>query len=370
MTARTLIIVALALTCPSGVLAQGSTPAPPAPAEARLPEAAVPSSPEYEIGPGDVLAVRVSGVREFDQAIRVSNSGRIRIPYVGIVFAAGMTTMALEQEIATKIRDHELVKEPLVRVQVSQHRARPVNIVGEVTTPGQFMLTSEMYLLDLITRAGGLVASADGTGLLYRRAPQKPGVSAKLIVEEPTDEEPADETPVPVETPAPAQTPVPTPGPAAEPVPAEAVGEAQVISIDLDALRDGSRPDLNIQLQGGDVFYVPRRKAKNFYIIGDVITPGAYGMPRRGGVTAAQAISYAGGPMLTAKNHSAFLMRHDANGVRQAIEVDFLAIVKGKQPDIPVQPDDIIFIPSSPVKQIGIGLLNLVPRLLQQFIIF
>jgi polysaccharide export outer membrane protein len=365
MTARTLFLVALALTSPSAVLAQESTPAPQeAAAEVRLPEPAVPSSPEYEIGPGDVLSVRVSGVREFDQALRVSNSGRIRVPYVGIVFAAGMTTMALEQEIASKIRDHELVKEPLVRVQVSQHRARPVNIVGEVTTPGQFMLTSEMYLLDLITRAGGLVASADATGLLYRRAPQKPAVSAKLIVEDPSDEA-ADPAQTP-ETPVPA----PTPTPAAEPEPAEAAGEAQVIPIDLDALRDGSRPDLNVQLQGGDVFYVPRRKAKTFYIIGDVITPGAYGMPRRGGVTAAQAISYAGGPMMTAKNHSAFLMRHDANGVRQAIEVDFLAIVKGKQPDIPVQPDDIIFIPSSPVKQIGIGLLNLVPRLLQQFIIF
>jgi protein involved in polysaccharide export with SLBB domain len=209
-----------------------------------------------------------------------------------------------------------------------------------------------MYLLDLISRAGGLVASADGTGLLYRRGTPRPSVTAKITIVE----ESPDGTPVPA--------------PAEEPAPGEASDEAQVIRIDLDALRDGSRPDLNIPLQGGDVFYVPRRKAKTFYIIGDVINPGAYGMPRRGDVTAAQAISYAGGPMMTARNHSAFLMRHDQNGVRQAIPVDFLAILRGKQPDIPVQPDDIIFIPSSAVKTVGVGLLNLVPRLLQQFIIF
>ena len=35
---------------------------------------------DYRIGPGDVLSIRVSGVREFDQSIRVSNSGRIRVP--------------------------------------------------------------------------------------------------------------------------------------------------------------------------------------------------------------------------------------------------------------------------------------------------
>lgn len=351
MITRTLLLVALALTGPGRALAQEPTPAVPAVQEPAT-DYTVPTSPAYEVGPGDVLSIRVSGVREFDQAIRVSNSGRIRVPYVGIIFAAGMTTMALEQEIAGKIRDHELVKEPLVRVQVSQHRARPVHIVGEVTTPGQFMLTGEMYLLDLISRAGGLVASADGTALLYRRGAERPSVTAKLTIVD----ESAEETPVPAPAEAPAAPPPPD--------------EGQVIRIDLDGLRDGSRPELNIPLQGGDVLYVPRRKAKTFYIIGDVINPGAYGMPRRGDVTAAQAISYAGGPMMTAKNRSAFLMRHDASGVRQAIPVDFLAILKGEQPDIPVLPDDIIFIPSSPVKTVGVGLLNLVPRLLQQFIIF
>jgi polysaccharide export outer membrane protein len=127
---------------------------------------------------------------------------------------------------------------------------------------------------------------------------------------------------------------------------------------------------LNVRLQGGDVLYVPRRRQQNFYVIGDVINPGPYTLPRRGTITAAQAVIYAGGTLPTAKSGKGFLMRHDSLGVRQATPVDFKAIVAGKQPDFQMQADDIIFIPNSAVKTIGVGLLNMVPTLIQQWLIF
>jgi polysaccharide export outer membrane protein len=297
-----------------------------------------------------MLSIQVTSVREFNQSIRVSNSGRIRVPYVGIVFAAGMSTTELEREIAQKIREHELVNEPMVRVEVNQYLARPVHIVGAVTTPGQFVITGEMYLLDLISRAGGLAGNADGTGMLYRRGVVRPSVTARISAGPP----PADTAP-----PKPAEAPSP-----------DSSSDSQVIPIDLDALREGERPDLNIPLQGGDVLYVPRRLGQNIYIIGDVKVPGAYVLPRRGTVTAAQAVIYAGGTLMTAKNGAGFLMRHDENGVRQAIPIDFIEIVKGEKPDIPVQPDDIIFIPNSAIKTIGVSLLTQIPRLIQQLVIF
>jgi protein involved in polysaccharide export with SLBB domain len=104
--------------------------------------------------------------------------------------------------------------------------------------------------------------------------------------------------------------------------------------------------------------------------VGDVKTPGAYGLPRRGEVTAAQAIIYAGGPLRTAKTGSGFLMRHDETGTRQAVPVDFAAILKGKKPDFPVRPDDIIYIPSSTKKTIGVGMLDMIPGLVIQYLIF
>lgn len=305
---------------------------------------------DYQIGPGDVLSIRVSGVREFDNNIRVSNSGRIRVPWVGIVFAAGMTPLQLEREIAEKIRDHELVNEPIVRVQVDQQRARPVHVVGEVETPGQFVIGSEMYVLDLISRAGGLTPVADATGMLYRRGSSRPSITARVMAGPPENED------------------LPQPATVVPPPPPES--EAEVIPINLDALREGNQPELNLRLRGGDVLYVPRRQGRNVYIIGDVKNPGAYAMPRRSAVTAAQAVIYAGGPLLTAKNRAGFLMRHSENGEREAIPIDFIAIIKGEKPDIPVKAGDIIFIPMSAGKTIGVTLLTSIPRLIQQLVIF
>jgi polysaccharide export outer membrane protein len=153
-------------------------------------------------------------------------------------------------------------------------------------------------------------------------------------------------------------------------VPPIADGNGQTIEIDLDGLRDGIRPELNVRLAGGDVVHVPRRPMRNIYIIGDVKVPGVYSLPRRSEVTAAQAIVYAGGPMATAKVKSGFLMRYNDAGEHEAIPVNFRDILDGKEPDIPVKADDIIFIPNSAVKTIGVGLLNLIPNIMIQMLIF
>ena len=86
------------------------------------------------------LSISVSGLREFNQSTRVSNSGRMRVPYVGVMFVAGMTTVEVEREIARLIKEREIVNEPTVRVHIEQYRAQPTYVIGEVNTPGQFAL--------------------------------------------------------------------------------------------------------------------------------------------------------------------------------------------------------------------------------------
>jgi polysaccharide export outer membrane protein len=311
-------------------------------------------SSEYQLGPGDLVSIRVSGLREFEHSTRLSNSGRIRVPYVGVMMAAGMTALEVEREVARLIKDHELINEPSVRVYVEQHRAQPTYAIGEVDTPGQFVITGEMYLLDLISRAGGLMATADSTGFLYRRNSQNPRVQTRILGADATAADSA------------------TPGsPAQAPSEAEAKSKAEeVIQIDFNALREGTKPEMNVRLQGGDILYVPRRTPENFFVIGDVKVPGAYTLPRRSKISAAQAIIYAGGPLPTAKSGKGFLMRHDEAGIRQARPVDFAGILKGEEPDFTIEPNDIIFIPKGALQTIGIGLLNLMPLLVQQFAIF
>jgi polysaccharide export outer membrane protein len=307
---------------------------------------------EYQLGPGDLLSVRVAGLREFDLSLRISNSGRIHIPYVGVLLVAGMTTFDLEGEVAKLIKENELVNEPSVRIHVEQFRARPVYVVGEVNSPGQFIITREMYLLDLVSKAGGLLGSADDKGFLYRRYKGRPRVQSRIIdpsVSEPVAAAPSEE---PAEGPAPGET------------------IEDVVTFDFEELRSGRRPELNVRLQGGDVVYVPRRTPQNIFIVGDVTTPGVYGLPRRGEVKASQALIYAGGPLPTAKVGAAFIMRHDEAEGRKLIAFDFGRILEGKDPDVTIRPNDILFVPHSNVKTIGVGMLALVPRLIQQFTIF
>ena len=308
------------------------------------------------MGPGDVLSINVSGLREFESSTRVSNSGRIRVPYVGIMFVAGSTAVELEREIARLIKEHELVNEPTVRVQVQEQRSRPTYVIGEVNAPGQFVITREMYLLDVLSKAGGLLATAADVGFLYRRNWPRPSTGARMIgaADAVTDGQAESTTAPPPVSPDPSQDSKPE----------------EVMPIDFYALGKGTRPELNLRLQGGDILYVPRRRADQFYVIGDVIGPGAFTMPRRGKVTAAQAIVYAGGTLRTAKSGKGFLMRHDQAGVRQTMPVDFAAIIQGRAPDFPIQPNDIIFIPNSAGKTIGLALLDMVPELVRQWVIF
>lgn len=374
-------VLVLLLTTASGPLPQGPGPVP-SPSESAPQSVQVPGPPaeslsilpedaqDYELGPGDVVSISVSGVKQFDQSVRVSNSGRIRVPYVGVMYVAGTTTVQAEREIARQIQEHELVTEPVVRVQVTEYHARPTYIVGAVTTPGQFVITGEMYVLDLISKAGGLTPAAGEAAFLYRRLPrQRPQTGARVVgateLTSPMQPPPASATPT--AQPASATT-EPQPGPLGGASPAAA--EPETIKINLFDLRTGDHPELNVRLQGGDVLYVPRRKFQNIYIIGDVTNPGAYDLPPRSHYSAAQAIILTGGPLKTAKMSKAFLMRYDAAGVRQALPVDFTAILEGKQADIPVKADDIIFIPNSAAKTITLGLLDMIPTLIQQWLIF
>jgi polysaccharide export outer membrane protein len=325
-------------------------------------EVSPPSEPvhtvDYRLGPGDLLQIHVAGHREFEQITRVSNSGRIHVPYVGIMLVAGRTVLQVERDIARLIKEHELIKEPSVRVQIDQYHARPAYVIGDVNAPGQYAITGEMYLLDLISKAGGLLGSADDVGFLYRRNSPEPTIEVALLA---GVAQIAHESSVPETSTTP---------PSAGSSDRQDSSSEEVIQVDFAALRDGTQPQTNVRLQGGDVLFVPRMSRRDIFVIGDVRVPGSYGLPRHGEVTAVQAIIYAGGPLSTAKMSDGFLMRHDDAGVRHAFPVDFAAIIEGRSPDVPVQSGDIIFVPNSAAKTVGLGILNMLPRLAQQLIIF
>ena len=106
---------------------------------------------------------------------------------------------------------------------------------------------------------------------------------------------------------------------------------------------------------------------ESFYVVGDVRNPGAFELagPTSRPLLLTQAIAQAGGANQTAKLTKGTVLRYDSNGKREDVAFNFKDILAGKQPDVRVGPNDIVFIPGSKIKTIQYGLLGVVPTAAQ-----
>lgn len=107
----------------------------------------------FVIGNDDVLAVNVWKEPEVSKSVPVRSDGKISLPLVGEVQAAGETPLKLEQDIASRLKN--FIEEPEVTVIVQQINSQKFNILGYVNKPGSFPLTNSATVLDAIALAGG-----------------------------------------------------------------------------------------------------------------------------------------------------------------------------------------------------------------------
>jgi len=122
---------------------------------------AVEVSAEYVIGPQDVLGINFWRDTDMTGDVTVRPDGRITLPLIGDVQAAGKTPEALKAEItsaASKL--FKQGQEPTITVVVRQINSRKVFITGQVTTPGAHVLTGPLTVMQLISLAGGLTEFA------------------------------------------------------------------------------------------------------------------------------------------------------------------------------------------------------------------
>jgi len=286
-------------------------------------------SPDYRLGPGDSVQITLVGLDNLSlKKVTVSNSGKIHLPYLGVIPVTDLTPAELEADIAARLRNQKLVKEPQVQVLITEYRAQPVYILGEVGMPGQYVLRDKAYLMDLLTWAAGVNDVARNYGFLYRRNPNH-------------------------------RTPEPGEPDSKEPL-------YTVTKVDLTPLLKGGNLGLDIVLQGGDLFHVPKRETEFFFVVGDVNRTGSFTIPQAETILVSRALATAGGPQKTAKLSKGVLVRLNEAGQRQEIPLDFGAIFKGKKPDFPIKPNDIIFIPGSQVKTIGMGLMGILPSVAER----
>jgi len=131
----------------------------PAGAEATSPATSLPPSGNkphdnsFVIGNDDRLAINVWKEPDLTRSIPVRSDGKISLPLVGEVQAAGRTPLQLEEEIATRLRNY--ITEPEVTVIVEQINSQRFNILGQVAKPGSYSLAAATTVLDAIAAAGG-----------------------------------------------------------------------------------------------------------------------------------------------------------------------------------------------------------------------
>jgi polysaccharide export outer membrane protein len=244
------------------------------------------------IGAGDLLKVSVLGAPDSDQEVRVDASGNVSLNFIGAVPVAGKTTEQAQAAIAKKYVAGGFFTDPQVSVFAKEYVTQGVSVLGEVQKPGVYPILGARTLFDVLSLAGGTTPKAGKVVSITHR--DKP------------------------------QTPI-------------------SVSLSNDAAESVRS---NVDIYPGDTIVVS--KAGIVYIVGDVHRPSGVPM-ENGSMTVLQAIAMAEGTNPTAKLNGAKLIRKSANGpVEMPLALkDMLA---SKSPDVHLQAEDIIFVPSSVAK--------------------
>jgi polysaccharide export outer membrane protein len=113
-----------------------------------------PGTSDYRIGPQDKLSVDVSQLPDLTKEVQVDPSGRILLPLIGQVQAAGRTPAQLSDDIATALKQ-KYMKDPIVVVSVKEANGEKVTIDGAVEKPGVYPLTGPTSLMEAVAMAQG-----------------------------------------------------------------------------------------------------------------------------------------------------------------------------------------------------------------------
>lgn len=263
------------------------------------------SLPEETVGPNDLLSVTVYDAPELSRPVRVDAAGAIRLPMVKQpVHVAGLDPAQVANAITNALVADRVLVNPLVSVSVSEYRSRPIVVVGAVRTPISFQDDGTITLLDALTRAGGLGTNAGPEILVSRRSLTADGKS---------------------------------------------VAVTQRVSA--RSLFDENVPAANLILQPGDIVRVP--VASQFYAMGNVKKPGAFLITNGSESSVLKALALSGG-LASSSAHTAYIYRVESGQTdRKEIRLKLKQIMEHKAPDVPLQANDIFYVPSANGKRIA-----------------
>jgi polysaccharide export outer membrane protein len=127
----------------------------------------VPSDKTYIIGPADVLNINVWKEPDVSRTVPVRPDGKISLPLLNDVQAAGLTPMQLQGTVTKELE--KFISDPQVTVIVTEVNSRRVYVLGEVARPGAMTMLPHMTVLQALSTAGGLGQFAKMNGIYVLR---------------------------------------------------------------------------------------------------------------------------------------------------------------------------------------------------------
>lgn len=254
-------------------------------------ENSVAQDPVYRVGSGDLLAINVFGEEGLSNLrVSVDGEGYIQVPFLERIPVAGRSVA----EIQTMLKEGfgRQFRNPWVVVEIEEHRSRPIYLVGQFNKPGVVYLQGPTNLLQAVSMASGMSENAHLSGARLWRA-------------------------------------------------------GEIAAVDMNALLVDGRADHNIYLESGDTIVVPSNSDNKAFVMGAVVRAGAVPFSNEP-MTLLKALTQVGGPIKsTALLSQVRVIRTYSAVDGQLILVNAKDILKGRAPDLQLQPDDIVYVPDN-----------------------
>lgn len=252
----------------------------------------IPGSIMGPLSAGDLIDYSVYGVPEMTQRIRIDGAGNVYLPLLGNVPLAGLTLEQAQKKLEDLLVSGGFLRNPHVTVSVAEF-ANGISLLGEVGHPGIYPVAGPRRLYDVLAAAGGLTANAGN----------------KVTI-----------------------------------TPKNSSNATEVVRIARDPSKSAEG---NVLVNPGDTVIVS--KADVVYVVGEVVNPSGFMLDGAEPLTVLQVVAMAHGTSHDAKLDKTRIIRKSDQG-RIEIPVVLSKIMTAKAKDIPLQADDIVFVPSSAAK--------------------
>ena len=250
-----------------------------------------PGPRDFYLGIQDLLSVHIYGSAEYAPNVRISLDGTVDLPLIGTVHLNGLTLHEAQDLIASRLVDAGMYRNPQVSIQVTESPNQMATVVGELH--GLVPIVGERRLLDVLSAAGGGLPPTASHIITINR----PGVAHPIIVDLGTN-------------------------------PAESA-------------------QADIPIFPRDTIVVPRVGV--VYLLGAFKTQGAIPLTQNSPLTLMKVAALAGGTGFEGRANDLRIIR-TTGFTRQVVRVDINKVIYGKAPDPVLQADDIVFLPSNPMK--------------------